>query len=105
MNALKKRPTVVYQTKRDYEPFGRYMAEKRVAAGYTQRQVADTLGYSSAQFISNFERGIAVPPLKKLKVLLGMYKMPLDTVLDLILSCERARIAGELIGSAKKRRS
>ena len=89
----------------DYETFGRYLAEKRVAAGFTQREVADTLGYSSAQFISNFERGIAVPPLAKLKVLLGMYKMPMDTVLDLILRCERERIAAELLGPNRKRRS
>lgn len=101
----KKRPARAYQLKRDYEDFGRYLADKRTAAGLTQRQVADTLGYSSAQFISNFERGIATPPLPKLKKLISIYKMSLDTTLDLIISCERARISAALSGTKGRGRA
>jgi transcriptional regulator with XRE-family HTH domain len=105
MNPAKPRPARATPSERDYEGFGRYLAGRRVAAGFTQRRVAATLGYSSAQFISNFERGIAVPPLKKLKVLLKLYKMPMATVLDLILDCERTRIAAVLTPAPGKRRA
>ena len=101
MKQAKKSAARTYQIKRDYEEFGQYLAERRIAAGLTQREVADTLGYTSPQFISNFERGIATPPLPKLKVLLRMYKMPLDKTLDLILHCERNRIVAELSSGRK----
>jgi len=101
----KKKSARTYMLKRDYEALGVYLAEKRQAAGLTQREVADALGYSSAQFISNFERGIATPPLPKLKLLLGMYRMPVEAVVDLILSCERERIGGALKRGATKTRA
>ncbi|RYZ96490.1 MAG: XRE family transcriptional regulator, partial [Proteobacteria bacterium] len=62
----------------------------------TQRSVSLSLGYSSAQFISNFERGIAAPPLKKLKILARLYKMPTDRVVDLVIEAERAILEGAL---------
>lgn len=43
------------------------LKEVRIKAGLSQREVADTLGYSSAQFISNWERGVSHPPINSLK--------------------------------------
>jgi transcriptional regulator with XRE-family HTH domain len=39
-----------------------YLKHKRVLAGLSQSEVAKMLGYSSAQFVSNWERGISSPP-------------------------------------------
>ena len=39
----------------------------RMKKGYSQERVARLLGYSSPQFISNFERGECLLPLVKLK--------------------------------------
>ena len=57
-----------YALTRNFFEFGEYLKEKRVAADLTQKEVAEKIGYSSAQYISNFERGIALPPLSKLKM-------------------------------------
>jgi transcriptional regulator with XRE-family HTH domain len=95
--AIKKKQ---YVLPRRYTTLGEYLQTMRTKAGLTQREVSLTLGYSSAQFISNFERGIAVPPLKKLKVLVKMYDMPVETVMDMILDAER-----EIILSALKPRA
>jgi len=46
--------------------FGRYLAEARQTQGMTQADVAKKLGYSSAQYISNWERGAAAPPTSQL---------------------------------------
>jgi hypothetical protein len=45
-------------------PWGEYLSEARKKANLTQREVSLDLDYSSAQFISNFECRVAVPPLK-----------------------------------------
>lgn len=78
-----------YATPRNYTALGRYLQEMRLKAGLTQREVSIALGYSSAQFISNFEAGIASPPLAKLKQLVEMYKMPIEKLMALILEGEK----------------
>jgi transcriptional regulator with XRE-family HTH domain len=41
-----------------------FLKERRIAAGLSQIDVSRKLGYTSAQFVSNWERGIAKPRLK-----------------------------------------
>jgi transcriptional regulator with XRE-family HTH domain len=81
---------------RPYENIGGYLRDLRVKSGFTQRVVADHLEYSSAQFISNFERGIAIPPLKKLKALLRLYRGNMEKTIELVLSARRAEMRDEL---------
>lgn len=91
-----------YVLARRYTVLGDYLQKMRLEANLTQREVSEALGYSSAQFISNFERGIAVPPLKKLKVLVKMYGMPVDTVMEMILNAEREIMMNALRAKASK---
>lgn len=54
---------------------GKYLKKHRGMVGYTQHELAMELGYGSAQFISNIERDMAMPPfksLRKLKKLIGV---------------------------------
>ncbi len=90
-----------YVLTRRYLKLGEYLQEMRVKAGLTQREVSLALGYSSAQFISNFERGIAVPPLKKLKVLVKMYNLQVDTLMKIILDAEREIMVAALTSKSK----
>ena len=54
--------------KGDFPPeVGRYFQVCRENAGITQRELSEALGYTSPQIISNFERGLADLPLKKLR--------------------------------------
>lgn len=57
------------------EKLGKFLKAQRKAAGVTQRQIAEALGYSSAQFISNWERGISQPPLESLEQLAKLIKV------------------------------
>jgi hypothetical protein len=54
------------------------------------------LGYSSAQFISNFERGIALPPLKKMRALNELYGGDAERMIDLIIESERKILSSSL---------
>jgi transcriptional regulator with XRE-family HTH domain len=85
-----------YKLIRYYTELGSYLQARRLHAGLTQRDVQLKLGYSSAQFISNFERGISAPPLSKLKVLAKLYRLNLDKVIELILAGEEKNILEEL---------
>lgn len=89
--AMRKRKRK-YQLPRNYSEMGEYLRDLRLSAGLTQRQVSLTLGYSSAQFISNFERGIASPPLKKLSVMQKLYKADVSQLIKLALESEQKRL-------------
>ncbi|MGE3260905.1 MAG: helix-turn-helix domain-containing protein [Bacteriovoracia bacterium] len=100
--------TKQYLISRKYEEVGVYLQAARAAKNLTQGRVARLLGYSSAQFISNFERGIALPPVKKLKVLIRLYDIPASELIDIINATEREILAsalGEKNGPQKVRRA
>jgi len=63
-----------------------YLREKRIASGLSQLDVAKRLGYSSPQFVSNWERGVVSPPLETIAVLLDLYKIPKNEIIERILS-------------------
>ena len=80
----------VYKLPRYYLSVGDYLKKLREKSGLTQRDVGNLLKYSSAQFISNFERGLSLPPLQKLKILQKKYRADTDLLIDLIIDAERA---------------
>lgn len=65
--------------------FSQYLKESRMAAGLSQRDVSEKLGYTTSQFVSNWERGMSTPPNKAVKKLVELYKVPMDEFLDLLL--------------------
>lgn len=93
-----------YLIPRRYEDVGAYLREARVKKNLTQREVADALGYSSMQFISNFERGIAVPPLKRLKILVKLYGLSSRQLVDLIQAAERRILEAGLANEINSKR-
>jgi transcriptional regulator with XRE-family HTH domain len=63
-----------------------YLKKKRIEAGLTQSEVASELGYSSPQFISNWERGLANPPVFVLKNLTRLYGVSADEMFQKLLA-------------------
>lgn len=49
--------------------FGDFLREKRMKAGLSQKEVALGLGYTTPQFISNWERGLSNPPISSIRKL------------------------------------
>lgn len=58
----------------------KYLKEKRESANLSQNDVAEVLGYQTAQFISNWERGLSVPPIESLQKISKIYKVSKDEV-------------------------
>ena len=61
----------------------------REKAGLTQREVSDTLGYSTPQFISNVERGRCRFPIQKLPKIKKLYRLSTEQMIDLVLAEEK----------------
>lgn len=59
---------------------------KRKEAGLSQIYIAKQLGYQSAQFVSNWERGISMPPLEKSKKLANLLNIPADSYKKLLIA-------------------
>lgn len=61
------------------------LKEIREKRGLTQAQLAKALGYTSPQFISNWERGICQPPPEKFPKIAKLLKISVNTLIDLRL--------------------
>ena len=78
---------------------GRYLKEQRVKSSLTQSQVAESLGYTSPQFISNIERGLCSAPAKHLRGFLKLYNIQLDDLISVILKQEEENLRRTLTDS------
>ena len=65
---------------------GAFIRQHRLKAGITQEDLANHLGYSSAQFVSNWERGVSMPPLKSLPGLAAHIGVSGRAMMELILA-------------------
>lgn len=72
------------------------LKQKRVAAGLSQRDVANKLGYGTPQFISNWERSISRPPIAAIKTVAALYKIEAQGLFEMILQEEVAEVTNAL---------
>lgn len=79
---------------------GKFIKEKRSAIGLTQSQVAERLGYT-AQFITNWERGISNPPPSTLKKISTVLKIPPQEMYKLLCEESERHWKTLLMGSRK----
>lgn len=73
-----------------------YLRQKRVDSGLSQLDVAKVLGYSSPQFVSNWERGLVSPPLETVAVLIELYKIQPTEVVEKIMIETREYLESQL---------
>ena len=73
-----------------------FLSAKREATGLSQKEVADRLGYATSQFVSNWERGQAQPPVDILRKLCAIYKISPDEMFQHILSTKVEQLKGNL---------
>lgn len=73
-----------------------FLREKRIESGYSQMDIAKKLGYTSAQFVSNWERGLSSPPIHTLKKLSELYKIQPDKLFDIALKTMISQVTVDL---------
>lgn len=79
-----------------------YLKTKRIATGLTQSEVATRLGYTSPQFISNWERGVASPPAFIIKELAKIYQISADDLFGRLMSEVEASLVREFRTGSRK---
>lgn len=84
-----------------FKILGDYLYEKRLAKGITQGDLATVLGYTSPQFVSNWERGLAKPPLETLKKMIKMLDLDVDELLTILMKMEEERLRKRIFGETK----
>lgn len=72
--------------------FANYLKKKRIAAGITQAEVSKKLGYSTPQFVSNWECGRAKPPITTIPKLIKFYGASPDEVSYYYLASSREQL-------------
>lgn len=83
-----------------------YLRQKRKDAELSQGAVAKKLGYSSPQFVSNWERGLSDPPIATLRKLAFIFRVPDDEMFNAMLEITIQRATDDLrikFGGKKKR--
>jgi transcriptional regulator with XRE-family HTH domain len=73
---------------RRYSKLGSFLKKKRIQRGLTQKQVSDSFGFTTSQFISNLELAKSPPPPGVMKRLVKLYQLRLDEVLKVLLKEE-----------------
>lgn len=89
----------------DRKKVGQFLRGRREQANLTQAQVAERLGYSSAQFISNIERGISVAPLPLLAKMTRLYKSNPEPLARIILKSQEVLLMEKLKMDFKSKRN
>jgi len=67
--------------KKPWKVLGIILKKMREAIGLSQTEVAKMLGYTTAQFVSNWERGIINPPIATMKSLETIYKVTSGSII------------------------
>jgi len=79
------------QDKSGRQELAKFLKDGREAVGLSQIEVSQKMGYTSPQFVSNWERGLAKPPLSALSKLIKLYGVNSEEILDrYVLTTKRA---------------
>lgn len=79
-----------------------YLKKMRRDAGLSQAEVSEALGYTSPQFVSNWERGLASPPSGAMSGLIKLYSIRPSEVIELYLTITRSRLEEAFSSGAVK---
>lgn len=79
-----------------------YFKGKRIEAGLSQIELSRILGYTTSQFISNWERGLSQPPASVVARLCVLLKISKREIIDLMTDEYRRKLT-ETVEKNRKR--
>ncbi len=85
----------------EFRHLGAYLRQKRLDSGYTQSELASSLGDVHSQFVSNWERGLCAPPGHSLHKLIDVLKLNREKLVDVMLDDSRMEIESKVFKKKK----
>jgi len=82
--------------RRQRSELANFLRTQRIKKGLSQKRVAAALGYSSAQYVSNIERGVCSVPIKALRKMCILYGIKREHLIAVMLIDARARLENVL---------
>jgi len=82
---------------------GKLFRSERLKSGLSQGKVCRALGYTTPQYLSNFERGLCSMPLEKLKRMIDMYNMDPEEVVKLMMDLQTKFLRAQLSAKSSRR--
>ena len=82
--------------KESLKDIGKFLKKCRAEAKVTQRSLAETAGLTSAQYISNIERGLVPPSNEILTLYIRNCELNLNTVVDFLSDQNKKVLKAEL---------
>lgn len=79
-----------------------HLKKSRKKAGIPQVFVSNKLGFTSPQFISNFERGISAPPARSWPIIAKIYGIRVKTIEAAYLKDVKNYIKKEVLRESQK---
>ena len=79
-----------------FETLGDYLRFSRIESGFSQWEISKFLGYSTSQFVSNWETGRSSPPLDALAKIRGPLGLSEETIVELILQDTEREVRNRL---------
>ena len=73
-----------------------YLTRARLSAGLRQVDVANSFGYTTSQFISDWERGVRSPPATSLKMIAKLYRIDIEILASQFIHARVERMAETL---------
>jgi len=89
---------------RKFDLTAKYFKNKRVELNLTQAELAEELGFSSPQIVSNWERGICSPPLNAAYKMVHKLGLPMNEVAEIMTEQSRIFFLEKLRPAVKKKR-
>lgn len=81
-----------------------HLLKARESKGMTQKDLAKKLGIVSAQLISNWERGLCTPPIKKLSKLSSILSIEFDPTFELVMKWKTLKAKNKAMSVVSKSR-
>jgi transcriptional regulator with XRE-family HTH domain len=83
------------------EELGNFFKNQRQKSGLSQWEMAEALGYETAQVVSNWERGVQSPPFAKLTDVCKLLKVSPDAMIRKLLNVQQSIYTSSLKSSKK----
>ena len=75
---------------------GEFLKESRKRAGLSQVELAGKLGYETPQFISDWERGVYSPPMKKMLLICELLSIKPEKFFQMLLDFSVQRLEADM---------